>query len=78
MPYFEMPSKYLTMLLLLLKMLHSDNASNCLEIHQNAFKLFKLPQDTFKCLHICGILKFSYKSPGIEIMINLDEIYPCN
>jgi len=35
-----------------------------------------LPQDTFKCLHICGILKFSYKYPDIEVMIKLDEIHP--
>jgi len=24
----------------------------------------------------CRILKFSYKAPGIETMINLDEIHP--
>jgi len=67
----KMPLKYLTMLLLLLKMPHI--AFNNL----NSFKSFKLPQNVFKCLHICGMFKFSCKeATGIETMINLDEIYP--
>jgi len=58
-------SKYLKMPHITLKYLEmSLNYLNWLRMASNVY------------LHICGILKFSYKAPGIETMINLDEIHP--
>jgi len=63
------------MLLLSLKMPYSDNALKLPKIPQTASKYIQNSLN-FKCLHICGILKFTNKSPGIQIMIHLDERLP--
>jgi len=63
---------------------HSNNASKLPKMPQITLKYLEMPLNYLNCLrmpsnvylHICGILKFSYKAPGIGTMINLDEIHP--